>query len=77
VVGVSRRDRGREESPWYCPDCRTWVGWKRDTCANGHECPRLPLRYDDVPFDYSLKVTRRHRIVGKLRSLRDHIGGKR
>jgi len=61
----------RDESPWYCPKCEggMWVGWKRDTCGEGHERPRLPLRYDDVDVDNSWQVTRRDRLRGALRSL--------
>jgi hypothetical protein len=67
----SGRDRPRSESPWYCPGCRSWNGWKLETCLGCDEGrPRLPLRYDDVAFDDSRKVTLRHRIRGKLQSLR-------
>ena len=59
----------RSESPWYCPVCVTWVGWRLDECSNGHARPQLPLRYCDVPFDYSRKVTLRHRLRAKLRGL--------
>jgi hypothetical protein len=59
----------REESPWYCPNCGSWIGWKLDTCLNGHDRPRLPLRYDDVEFDHSAYVSWRHRTRGKIRSL--------
>ena len=66
------RDRPRNESPWYCPACRSWNGWMLDRCL---ECkrsrPRLPLRYDDVPFDDSRQVDRSDRIKGKIRSLRE------
>ena len=59
----------RTESPWLCPDCETWVGWKRETCGNGHDCPRFPMRYCDVDFDVSWKVSRQDRLRGKLRSI--------
>lgn len=59
----------REESPWFCPECETWVGWKLAACLEGHNRPRLPLRYSDVEFDYSKRVTLRHRLRGKIRSL--------
>jgi len=63
-------DRPRDESPWYCANCRSWIGWKLDTCPTCDKYqPRFPLRYDDVPFDYSLKVTIRHRVLGACRSL--------
>lgn len=68
---MSDPDRPREESPWYCSECRAWVGWKLDTCF---ECerdrPRFPLRYDDVPFDDSQKVQLRHRIKARLTGVR-------
>jgi len=62
----------RSESPWYCPECKAWVGWRLDRCVReGHSRPRFPLRYCDVDFDYSLKVTRWHRLRAKLRGLRE------
>lgn len=57
-------------SPWYCPHCETWVGKKLDSCLNGHTRPRFPLYYDDVEFDYSLRVAWRHRIRAKLWRIR-------
>jgi hypothetical protein len=65
VVPVSDRD----ESPWYCPTCEVWSGWKTDQCLEGHDRPRLPLRYDDVAFDDAWRVDRRDRLRGALRSL--------
>ena len=53
-------------SPWYCPYCESWVGRKRDQCANGHSRPRLPLYYDDVEFDYSPRVTNYQRLRSKI-----------
>jgi hypothetical protein len=63
----------REESPWYCKNCRHWVGWKRPECACGREEPRWPLRYDDVDFDHSHNVTAKHRLKGIWLSLRGDI----
>lgn len=61
------REQPRDESPWYCPECELWVGWKLDECVTGgHSMPRRPLRYDDVPFDDSHRVNWRHRLKAKL-----------
>lgn len=68
------RDRPRSESPWYCPECELWIGYKLDECNDGHERPRLPLRYDDVPYDDSWRVTSRDRLRSKLLSLREVFG---
>ena len=66
----SRRERPRSESPWYCPECELWVGWKLDECATGnHARPRLPLRWDDVRKP-AFRVTRRDRVLAKLRWFR-------
>lgn len=61
-----RDDWPRDESPWYCPGCGLWVGWKRDRCSCGQTIPRLPLRYDDVDTDNSFEVTRWDRLKAKL-----------
>ncbi|OVE84727.1 hypothetical protein [Natronolimnobius baerhuensis] len=70
---MSRNGRDRTESPWYCPQCVIWVGWKHDECLEGHDCPRLPLRYDDIETDNSWQVTRRDRLRGTWRSLADRL----
>ncbi|ELY66938.1 hypothetical protein CYV19_05150 [Natronobacterium gregoryi SP2] len=72
---MTRDDRPRTESPWFCPECEIWVGWKHDECSERHHRPRLPLRYDDVEFDHSWQVTFRHRLRGKLRSLFNRVNG--
>jgi len=64
----------QRESPWFCPDCEHWVGWKRQQCSCGREEPRFPLRYDDVTFDQAWRVTRRDRLVAKLRGARRCLG---
>ncbi|WP_018257663.1 hypothetical protein [Halomicrobium katesii] len=63
------RETDRHESPWYCPECAIWVGWKLDTCSEGHDRPRLPLRYVDVEYDDAWRVERRDRLRGKVHSL--------
>lgn len=60
-------DSDATPSPWYCPHCESWIGRKLGSCLNGHSRPRLPLYYDDVEFDYSRRVTLRHRIRAKIR----------
>lgn len=57
------------DSPWYCPGCERWVGWKRSECSCGRQEPRLPLRYEDVDVDSSRRVTRRDRLAVKLRGV--------
>ena len=61
-------DEPREQSPWYCPKCEIWVGWKLDSCSSGHSRPSFPLRYDDVDFDYAHKVSRTDRLRGKIKA---------
>lgn len=52
------RNRPREESMWYCPDCEVWVGYKRDECANGHSEPWRPLRAADVDVTAAWQVSK-------------------
>lgn len=61
----------RRESPWYCPGCEHWVGWKLDECIGDCERdrPRWPLYHEDVEFDDSHYVTARHRLRAKIRGL--------
>lgn len=52
---------------WFCPGCETWVGWKRDECANGHTTPRRPLRAADVDRKPAWDVTLVDRLKAKVR----------
>jgi len=64
----------QRESPWFCPDCEHWVGWKRRQCSCGRREPRFPLRHEDVAVDQAWRVTRRHRLLAKLRGARRCLG---
>ena len=58
------------ESPWYCPECETWNGWKLTECLGcGRQPPRIPIRHADVPFDDSTKVGLRDRVRVKAKKL--------
>lgn len=66
----------RDESMWYCPKCRTWVGRKLDECVGaGHERPRYPLYYDDVDVDHAHDVTAYDRLSAKLRGVLNDVRG--
>lgn len=59
-----------DESPWLCPDCRTWNGWRLDRCLGcDREPPRIPVRVDDVATDRSFEVSTKDRVRVKLRKL--------
>ena len=63
---TERQDRPRSKSPWYCPKCETWVGYKLEKCVTGgHDRPRRPLRWDDVEKP-SFEVTIRERLLAKV-----------
>jgi len=57
---------GDSRSPWYCPDCELWIGYKLETCSEGHSPPRIPVRHDDVDVDDSRLVTRWDRFRIKM-----------
>ena len=62
--------RDRNRTMWYCPRCATWVGYKRDECAEGHPRPWLPVRAADVDVDDARRVTLADRLRAKVRGLR-------
>jgi hypothetical protein len=58
---------GREQQMWYCPECRQWVGWKREECGAGHSRPWRPVRFGDIEESHARHVSLSDRVRAKLR----------
>lgn len=57
------------DSPWFCPRCRRWIGYERETCGEGHDRPALPLTWSMAENKHAYEVTRRDRIRAKVRGV--------
>ena len=62
-------DEDNPESMWLCPRCEIWVGWKLNSCREGHDRPRIPVRVEDVEEEISWRVSRWDRYRVKARKL--------